>query len=359
MKKLLFRITVFMLFFFVVFSCEREEISQEKAEKDILQTVSIDEAKKSIIGEALISTKGGELESSISFNWDKVTQEEILNSEAQMTVVPVLIEGEEEFNRVLFLKVNGVLQKVICTLTYADKEKSDAKEFTGRVFIRKLDGQFLLGYEITEGKMSGLLHPIVTKSGFSLGKTTMYSMYSLPEVEVTARRRNYFPLGYIPLYFYDEFPMESDFMTSPEFQYAMWHCYKGSRSTGSKDNKDNTTKKIKRPKKKNPNKELPRKKPKKVINDCNSKLTATKEKMKTDYDIFSNYKGDTKLNRPAFQDFLNKVKADSGHEHSLEFYEEKGNLTTSSIISDNNTHNVNFLAGRTHSTFSTRYKKFS
>ncbi len=73
-----------------------------------------------------------------------------------------------------------------------------------------------------------------------------------------------------------------------------------------------------------PKSDLPKKKPKKVIINCNSEYTKMKEKMKADFDTFSGYKGykSDSFNLPSFQEYMDAVNADHNHEYSMGFFKD-------------------------------------
>ncbi|XRE44002.1 hypothetical protein ACIVBQ_002206 [Tenacibaculum discolor] len=83
---------------------------------------------------------------------EKIHQEDIINSEERLTIIPVSTKDSGYYSRILLLKVNGNIQSVIFSM-YPSSTKKETNGFTGEIIITDLEGNFLKGYRANSGNL--------------------------------------------------------------------------------------------------------------------------------------------------------------------------------------------------------------
>lgn len=96
-------------------------------------------------------------------DWDNAGQENLINSDAKMTVVPAFTSNNNGYNRVLFLKIEGVVEEALFTMY---KTEEDPEGFTGYIFIRKINRKFVCSLKIEKGMIVAIMRKkqLTTKS---------------------------------------------------------------------------------------------------------------------------------------------------------------------------------------------------
>jgi hypothetical protein len=84
--------------------------------------------------------------------FDKITQEKIINSDQLLTVIPVEANDKDSNDRILLLKVNNEIKSVVFSM-FPKKGSSD-KFFTGKIMIRNLSGDFITGFQVYNGDLT-------------------------------------------------------------------------------------------------------------------------------------------------------------------------------------------------------------
>ncbi|WP_141675505.1 hypothetical protein [Formosa haliotis] len=83
---------------------------------------------------------------------DNLTLENITNTEAQLTVVPVATQYKNLYSRLLLLKVNDSLQSVVLhmntSLIY------DTENFSGQILLSDLEGHYKKGFRVYNGDIT-------------------------------------------------------------------------------------------------------------------------------------------------------------------------------------------------------------
>jgi hypothetical protein len=82
-------------------------------------------------------------------NYESITQEKIANSDQLLTVIPLPENSKQQNSRVLLLTANDTLKSVVFTM-YPDVNQT-GKEYSGRVIITNLNGQFNKGFRVKNG----------------------------------------------------------------------------------------------------------------------------------------------------------------------------------------------------------------
>ncbi len=160
---------VLLLMIFAFMACEQED--EIKHQKDILQTVSVDAAQQVVEAMNLgrIQTKGSEKDSEVmTFDWKNLTQEDLSNSNAKMTTVPVSLPGDKGYTRALFITIQDSLHKILFTMY--PTETTESGNFTGYIIERDFSRKLVKGFRIAEGNVVAILkkkQKIVCRSGKS------------------------------------------------------------------------------------------------------------------------------------------------------------------------------------------------
>jgi hypothetical protein len=180
------RIVLFTLAL-VLTNCQHEENTVEQS-KSSIQTVSINEAKSFLT----TSKKNLSSKSSASqlenLEFDKIRQEKLSNTDQLLTVIPVKRTNTVQFERVLLLKVDNVIKSVVYKM-YSDGPQITSP-FSGKVLIYDLDGNFINGFHLENGKAT--LQYIKKSSKSVTNKTSSDEVYGgdLEGVTVINRYKN-------------------------------------------------------------------------------------------------------------------------------------------------------------------------
>lgn len=165
------RIVLFTLAL-VLTNCQHEENTVEQS-KSSIQTVSINEAKSFLT----TSKKNLSSKSSASqlenLELDKIRQEKLSNTDQLLTVIPVKRTNTVQFDRILLLKVNNEIRSVVYKM-YSD-EPQIKSPFSGKVLIYDLDGNFINGFHLENGKAT--LQYIKKSSKSITNKTSSDEVY--------------------------------------------------------------------------------------------------------------------------------------------------------------------------------------
>ncbi|RSC96099.1 hypothetical protein [Tenacibaculum singaporense] len=130
----------------LLWNCQDETI--EKQENNIA-TVGLEEALN-----LFKATSSAKLHTNTYFvaHLEKIHQEDIINSEERLTIIPVSTKDSGYYSRIVLLKVNGNIQSVIFSM-YPSSTKKETKGFTGEIIITDLEGNFLKGYRANSGNL--------------------------------------------------------------------------------------------------------------------------------------------------------------------------------------------------------------
>ncbi|WP_425659329.1 hypothetical protein [Tenacibaculum ascidiaceicola] len=130
----------------LLWNCEDETI--EKQENNIA-TVGLEEALN-----LFKATSSAKLHTNTYFvaHLEKIHQEDIINSEERLTIIPVSTKDSGYYSRIVLLKVNGNIQSVIFSM-YPSSTKKETNDFTGEIIITDLEGNFLKGYRANSGNL--------------------------------------------------------------------------------------------------------------------------------------------------------------------------------------------------------------
>lgn len=134
-----------LILLIAVISCEKEEMHLIDS-KNIsnIETVSKADINNFIKSEFNSSKKSG-----LTLYPEKMYLDTLKNSEELLTIIPAQSKYSNEYSRVLLLKVNGEIKHVAFNMISTNNETD---KFTGRIIVTTLDGDFLNGYRLEDGK---------------------------------------------------------------------------------------------------------------------------------------------------------------------------------------------------------------
>ena len=128
-------------------SCSTEEVLLEREAN--IKTVTKEEAIQ-YLKQNLLKTNGTKAEKTTAYlNYGAITQEKITNSNQFLTVIPLLNSNKTQSSRVLLLRVNDTLKSAVFTMSPEGEVKT--KEFSGRIMIIGIDGEFINGFRVKDG----------------------------------------------------------------------------------------------------------------------------------------------------------------------------------------------------------------
>ncbi|MBP4141152.1 hypothetical protein J3S90_04980 [Flavobacterium sp. P4023] len=82
-------------------------------------------------------------------DFNGLKQEKLTNTDQLLTVIPLLKNNKQENSRILLLKIHNKIRSAIFTI-YPEKDNSGS-EFSGRVIISNLNGEFVNGFRVDNG----------------------------------------------------------------------------------------------------------------------------------------------------------------------------------------------------------------
>lgn len=168
-------------------SCQVDE--EVVKTESVIQTVKIDEAK-SFLRQSQPKSNARVLNSN-EFEFDKITQEELINTDQLLTVVPISKTDSRRFDRILLLKVNNEIKSVVFKM-YSDEPKI-ATKFSGKILIYDLEGNFINGFGVKKGVF--VLQYIKSKSSSKKSNVKIsgdgdWDLGELKEIIIPSRKKN-------------------------------------------------------------------------------------------------------------------------------------------------------------------------
>lgn len=79
----------------------------------------------------------------------KITHEKITNSEELITTLPIANSNKKQHSKILLLKIDNQIKGAI--LTTLDESFEQSAEFTGKIIITDLNGEFVNGFRVQNG----------------------------------------------------------------------------------------------------------------------------------------------------------------------------------------------------------------
>ncbi|MCZ8228997.1 hypothetical protein [Flavobacterium sp.] len=210
-----------MLFIGCIQSCSTEESLLEN--NAAIKTVTKEEAilflKKQ---ETTISISGKK--ASLTFDFNKITQEKLTNTSELLTVVPVITKAKNQRTRALLLKVENSIETILYN-EYPDAS-STKNNFTGIILMTKLNGDFIRAYRLKNNEYDVELAPAKGNKTSKLFSTKdVIAMEELNEVIIINDYKK--PSGYIIIL---EFTPPSP--TAPSYE-VIWESMGGGDGTAA------------------------------------------------------------------------------------------------------------------------------
>lgn len=153
MKQHKFTLKSLAIFLLLITGCAKDDSLSEDIllGQEIYETVSTSQVFDLLKPDSSISS-ARETANSAPFatpNLDLITQEELINTNAFVTIVPATIPYDNIYSRILLLNVNGEMLSVLFNMVPDQEATSD--KFTGDYIITNLDGEFINGYKVENG----------------------------------------------------------------------------------------------------------------------------------------------------------------------------------------------------------------
>lgn len=145
-KNYVSRLTLLFFISLILTNCQIEEdIKNEKYIQTVKESEAIAFLKE--VNNKSHSKKGTVNNLFPDFNGLK--QEKLTNTDQLLTVIPLLKNNKQENSRILLLKIHNKIRSAIFTI-YPEKGNSGS-EFSGRVIISNLNGEFVNGFRVYNG----------------------------------------------------------------------------------------------------------------------------------------------------------------------------------------------------------------
>ena len=136
-----------LLFIGCIQSCSTEESLLENDSQ--IKTVTKEEALLFLKQNPINTSTKFLKKESFTLNFNAITQEKITNSDQLITIIPIDNKEKKEYERILFLKIKDTIKSAVFSM-YPD-ENSSSKNFSGKIKITSLNGQFINGFRIKNG----------------------------------------------------------------------------------------------------------------------------------------------------------------------------------------------------------------
>lgn len=163
-KKINQTVRILLLLITATFSnCQNDDYQKNDQPTSLLKTVSKEDAVK-----FLIEKKQNPLNSisskttSLNYDLDNITHEEITNSTQLLTVIPLLTNSDQEYSRVLMVSIQNEVASVLYTMI--PETTLNTTEFSGTIMIRTLEGDFINGYRVKNGERISQFFPTTVTS---------------------------------------------------------------------------------------------------------------------------------------------------------------------------------------------------
>ncbi|CAM2907068.1 hypothetical protein SAMN05444143_105139 [Flavobacterium succinicans] len=180
-----------MLFIGCIQSCSTEESVLEN--NAVIKTVTKKEAIQFL--KKYDTTLGiNSKNTALIFDFNKITQEKLINTSELLTVVPVFTKAKKQRTRALLLKVENSIETILYN-EYPDAS-STKSSFTGIILMTKLNGDFIRAYRLKNNEYDVELAPTTgTKTNKLFPSKDVIAIEELNEVIIKNNYKK--PSGYI------------------------------------------------------------------------------------------------------------------------------------------------------------------
>lgn len=139
MKQTIIKTTFLFFILISFFNCEKEEVTTDQQSN--IETVSINEALD-LFSQSYKTSKSSKTNNKqfIIPQVDKISQEEIINSNELLTIIPATT-FEGVYSRILLIKIDGEIKPVVFSMV--KDEQSDTPEFSGMIYIHTLEKEYI------------------------------------------------------------------------------------------------------------------------------------------------------------------------------------------------------------------------
>ncbi|OCK42694.1 hypothetical protein BA195_13850 [Tenacibaculum soleae] len=135
----------------LLWNCQNEDLSIP-TENQTFSTVEINEALSFIENKKYSSYKARESESFInSISTQNLKQENITNTEAKLTLLPVKTKFDEFYSRIALLKIKDSIKSVVININPHLNLRTE--HFSGQILISDLNGNFNKAFKIYNGSI--------------------------------------------------------------------------------------------------------------------------------------------------------------------------------------------------------------
>ena len=132
---------------FLLWNCESENVDAVEEQQNLVETVPFYEAITFLTVKAASQSTKSAGEDYVVPHLRYISQEEIINSDALLTVLPATTTYKGHYSRILLVKINNEIQSLVFSMHAAD-----TPHFTGEILITNLQGGFLSGYRVENGQ---------------------------------------------------------------------------------------------------------------------------------------------------------------------------------------------------------------
>lgn len=168
MKHTLLKFSIVLSLFVTLINCENDQIVTEQLNS--IETVSIEEAFTLFSQNSLTSLSSKSKNNPFVIPYlDAITQENIINSDELITIIPTQLKNKATYSRILLLKINDEIESVVFSLV-GDEQNAEG-HFYGRIYISDLEGNFINGFKVENNHLVSRL----VKSRSSEKKSNIYS----------------------------------------------------------------------------------------------------------------------------------------------------------------------------------------
>lgn len=200
MKQTIIKTTFLFFILISFFNCEKEEVTTDQQSN--IETVSIEEALD-LFSQSSKTSKSSKTNNNLFAipELDKISQEEIINSNELLTIIPATT-FEGVYSRILLIKIDGEIKPVVFSMV--KNEELDTPEFSGMIYIHTLEKEYINTLKAENGMlMSRFKKPIEndsSKSHFAKGDEDCWGIacgMHGEEVIINAKRDQRIEFAYV------------------------------------------------------------------------------------------------------------------------------------------------------------------
>jgi hypothetical protein len=145
------QITKYLLVFVLALTLSNCQVEEDVINKQgNIQTVNLNEAISFLKDNPVNINSKLSKKTTLLPDFNKITQEKVFNSDQLLTIIPLSTNDENQNSRVLLLKIDDEIQSV--NFSMHPEENSSDLFFTGKIMIRKLNGDFINGFRVKNGE---------------------------------------------------------------------------------------------------------------------------------------------------------------------------------------------------------------